>query len=71
MNEYDSNRIYDITKKINYSPFYKILLSQRVADELELNKEMPFVDVIERKKNKSFVAKVATTHQFRASDGQR
>ena len=51
-----------ITKKINYSPFYKILLSQRVADELELNKKMPFVDVIERKKNKSFVAKVATTH---------
>ena len=30
--------------------------------KLELNEKMPFVDVIERKKNKSFVAKVATTH---------
>ena len=39
-----------VTKKINYSPFYKILLSTKVADKLELNKEMPFVDVIERKK---------------------
>ena len=51
-----------VTKKTKFSPFYKILISQKVADKLELNKEMPFVEVIERKKNKSFVAKVATTH---------
>ena len=51
-----------VTKKIKFSPFYKILLSQKVADKLELNREMPFVEVTERKKNKSFVAKVATTH---------
>ena len=50
------------TKKIKILPFYKILISQKVADKLELNKEMPFVEVTERKKNKSFVAKVATTH---------
>ena len=51
-----------VTKKIKFSPFYKILISQKVADKLELNREMPFVEVTERKKNKSFVAKVATTH---------
>lgn len=51
-----------VTKKIKFSPFYKVLLSKKVADKLELNREMPFVEVIERKKNKSFVAKIATTH---------
>ena len=51
-----------VTKKIKFSPFYKILLSKKVADKLELNREMPFVEVTERKKNKSFVAKIATTH---------
>ena len=51
-----------VTKKIKFSPFYKILISEKIADKLELNREMPFVEVTERKKNKSFVAKVATTH---------
>ena len=51
-----------LQKKIKFSPFYKIILSKKVADKLELNREMPFVEVTERKKNKSFVAKIATTH---------
>ena len=34
-----------VTKKTKFSPFYKILISQKVADKLELNKEMPFVEV--------------------------
>ena len=51
-----------VSKKINYSPFYKVIISKNVATKLELNEMMPFVDVAERKKNKSFVAKVATTH---------
>ena len=51
-----------VSKKINYSPFYKVIISKNVATKLELNETMPFVDVSERKKNKSFVAKVATTH---------
>ena len=51
-----------VSKKINYSPFYKIIMSQKVADRLELNSDLPFVDVTERKKNKSFIAKAATTH---------
>ncbi len=51
-----------VSKKINYSPFYKVIISKNVATKLGLNEMMPFVDVTERKKNKSFVAKVATTH---------
>ena len=45
------------TKKINYPDFYKILISERVADELNLKKETPLVEILEIKKNKSFVAK--------------
>ena len=51
-----------VSKKIDYSPFYKIIMSKKVAEKLELNTQMPFIDVSERKKNKSFVAKIATTH---------
>ncbi len=51
-----------VSKKINYSPFYKVIISKNVATKLELNEMIPFVDVTERKKNKFFIAKVATTH---------
>tara|TARA_B100001057_G_C22578562_1_gene844044 strand:+ start:65 stop:799 length:735 start_codon:yes stop_codon:yes gene_type:complete len=45
------------TKKIDYPEFYKILITKPVADKLNLNKEIPLVEVIELKKNKSFIAK--------------
>jgi len=46
-------------KKINYPDFYKILITDKVASELKLNKEIPFVEITEIKKNKSFIAKKA------------
>ena len=45
------------TKKINYPDFYKILITEKVANKLNLIEEFPFVEVLEIKKNKSFVAK--------------
>ena len=45
------------TKKINYPDFYKILITEKVANKLNLTEEFPFVEVLEIKKNKSFVAK--------------
>ncbi len=47
------------TKKIDYPDFYKILITQMVADKLNLNKDLPLVEILEIKKNKSFVAEKA------------
>ncbi len=46
-------------KKIKYPDFYKILITKPVADELDLNEELPILEILEIKKNKSFVAKKA------------
>ena len=46
-------------KKIDYPDFYKILITKKVADKLNLNFDSPYVEVIEIKKNKSFVVKKA------------
>ena len=45
------------SKKINYPDFYKIMVTDKVAQELNLTEEFPFVEILELKKNKSFVAK--------------
>ena len=45
------------SKKLQYPEFYKILITKPVADKLNLQIDLPLVEVIEVKKNKSFVAK--------------
>ena len=47
------------TKRIKYPDFYKILITKPVADELDLNLDLPLVEIIEIKKNKSFIAQKA------------
>ena len=47
------------TKRFQYPDFYKILITKAVADELNLKADLPLVEVIELKKNKSFIAKEA------------
>ena len=44
-------------KKIDYPDFYKILITEQVAEKINLQKKLPIVEVIEIKKNKSFIAK--------------
>ncbi|MDC1158581.1 hypothetical protein OAT08_03345 [Pelagibacteraceae bacterium] len=51
------------TKKIQYPDLYKILITKPVAMKLELDDEFPIVEVLEIKKNKSFVAKKAKIYQ--------
>jgi len=46
-------------KRIKYPDFYKILITLPVANKLDLNLELPILEIIEIKKNKSFVAKKA------------
>ena len=45
------------SKRVEYPEFYKILITKPVADKLNLQIDLPIVEVIEVKKNKSFVAK--------------
>ena len=44
------------TKKVEYPDFYKIIITSPVAKYLELKEDLPFLEVIEVKKNKSFIA---------------
>ena len=47
------------TKRIKYPDFYKILITKPTMDELQLNSELPILEILEIKKNKSFVAEKA------------
>ena len=46
-------------KRIKYPDFYKILITKPVAEKLELNEDLPLLEILEIKKNKSFVAEKA------------
>tara|TARA_A100001015_G_scaffold103708_1_gene115137 strand:- start:494 stop:1228 length:735 start_codon:yes stop_codon:yes gene_type:complete len=56
------NIIAKNTKKINYPDFYKILIVENIAEQLKLNKNFPYIEIEEIKKNKSFIAKKAEMH---------
>ena len=50
-------------KKINYPDFYKIIITEAVANKLEIDTALPLIEIIEIKKNKSFVAKKAKIYE--------
>ena len=50
-----------ISKRVKYPDFFKAVITEKVSQKLELNSDFPFVDIQERVKNKSFVAKKAVT----------
>ena len=45
------NIIAKNTKKINYPDFYKILIVEKIAEQLKLNKDYPYIEIEEIKKN--------------------
>jgi len=45
------------SKRFKYPKFYKVLITKSVANKLNLDQELPLIDIIEVKKNKSFIAK--------------
>ena len=51
-----------VSKKVNYPDFFKVLITKELSEKLNLNQDMPFVEVERRKKNKSFIAKKAVTY---------
>ena len=48
-------------KRIRYPEFYKVLITEAVVEKLELDENLPLLEILEVKKNKSFVAKEAKT----------
>ena len=43
-------------KRIEYPDFYKILITKTVAAKLNISSDLPLIEVLEIKKNKSFIA---------------
>jgi hypothetical protein len=50
-----------VKKKIKYDNFYKVLISESIAEELNLDLNFPFIEINEIKSNKSFIAKKTIT----------
>jgi hypothetical protein len=46
-------------KRIKYPDFYKVLITEPVAEKLNIDKNLPILEIIEIKKNKSFIAEEA------------
>jgi hypothetical protein len=52
-----------IYKKANYPEIFSVVISANAAKLLDLDTENPFVELIETKKNKTFVAKKSNTFE--------
>ena len=52
-----------IYKKADYPKIFNIVISKKIASILELDLDNPFVEIIEVKKNKTFIAKKANTFE--------
>jgi hypothetical protein len=50
-----------ISKKTSYPNLFNIVISKEIANILELDNNNPFVEVLEIKKNKTFIAKKSNT----------
>ena len=46
-----------INKKANYPKIFSIVISKKIASNLELDPNNPYVEILEIKKNKTFIAK--------------
>ena len=52
-----------IDKKANYPKIFNVVISKKVASILELNIDNPYVEIIEVKKNRTFIAKESNTFE--------
>ena len=50
-------------KRIKYPDFYKILITKPVSEELILDTKFPILEIMEIKKNKSFIAEKAKIYK--------
>ena len=52
-----------VYKKASYPKIFNVVISKKIASILELNLNNPYVEIIEMKKNKIFVAKKSNTFE--------
>ena len=55
--------IAKVKYKTNYPIIYNSVITNRIAEELELNYEDPYVEIIEIRKNDTFISKKAKTFE--------
>ncbi len=61
--ENNKNLVLKNIKRIRYPDFYKILITKAVMEELNLSIDLPILEIIEIKKNKSFIAEKAKIYK--------
>ena len=61
----DNSKFIDtkVYKKANYPKIFNVVISKKIASLLDLDTDNPFVEIIELKKNKKFVAKDGNTFE--------
>ena len=59
------------SNKIKFSSFYNSILSPRIAEELELNNDEPFVEILLLSKNSTYVAKKAKMFEAEKSVAEK
>ena len=59
------------SNKIKFSNFYNSVLSPRIAEELELDKDEPFVEILLLSKNSTYVAKKAKMFEAEKSVAEK
>ena len=52
-----------VYKKANYPKIFNVVVTKKIASILDLNIENPFVEIIEIRKNKKFIAKEGNTFE--------
>ena len=61
-NPINSNEVeIKISKRGSYPRFFNVLISKKIADILDIDLDNPYVEILEIKKNKKFVAKASNT----------
>ncbi len=50
-----------VSNKVKFSQFYNSVITKRIAEEISLNKDEPYIDLVLISQNSSFVAKKAKT----------
>ena len=51
------------SNRIKFSPFYNSIITQRIADELELDVDEPYINIVLISKNSTYIAKKTKTFE--------
>ncbi len=55
--------ITKISKTAKFPKIFNVVISNKIAETLELDNQNPYVEILELKKNKTFIAKEGTTYE--------